>query len=105
MQILLGILQSNTDVSACLANCSNQGVCKLSLNQTYICECNVLYQGKSCQTDIRPCSNQMTNKCLNNATCVNSFDLSAYSCQCPQSGPYYGRYCENRRNQCENVTC
>ncbi len=103
LQLILEILKSNTDVTACLSNCSNQGVCKLSQNQTYICECNANFMGKSCQTDERPCS--QANKCLNNGTCINSQDLTSFTCQCPESGPYYGQYCENMRNLCENVTC
>jgi len=59
--------------------------------------------GKSCQTDERPCS--QSNKCLNNGTCINSLDLTSFTCQCPQNGVFYGRYCENMRNLCENVTC
>ncbi len=103
MQQLINILQSNADVSSCLSNCSNQGICKLSTNQTYICECNANFMGKSCQTDERPCS--QSNKCLNNGTCVNSQDLISFTCQCPENGPYYGQYCENIKNLCENVTC
>jgi hypothetical protein len=59
--------------------------------------------GKSCQTDKRPCS--QANKCLNNGTCINSQDLKSSSCKCVENGLYYGEYCENMRNLCENVTC
>ena len=103
IQQLLNILQSNADVSSCLSNCSNQGICKLSNNQTYICECNANFMGKSCQSDKRPCS--QSNKCLNNGTCVDSLDLTSSSCQCPENGLFYGKFCEKRRNLCENVTC
>jgi hypothetical protein len=102
MQQVLNILQSNSDVSSCLSNCSNQGICKLD-NHTYVCECNTNFIGKSCQTDERPCS--QANKFLNNGTCINSLDLTSSSCLCPESSPYYGQYCENMRNLCENVTC
>ncbi len=103
MQQVLNILQSNSDISSCLSNCSNQGICKLSTNQTYICECNANFMGKSCQTDERPCS--QSNKCLNNGTCINSQDLTSFTCECPEGSPFYGQYCENMRNLCENVTC
>jgi hypothetical protein len=102
MQQLINILKSNADLSSCLSNCSNQGVCKLA-NQTYICECNENFIGVSCQTDARPCS--QLNNCLNNGTCINSLDLTSSSCECPQNGLFYGRYCENRRNLCKNITC
>jgi hypothetical protein len=104
MQEILNILQSDSDITACLANCSNQGLCKLD-PQTfkYICECNANFMGKSCQTDKRPCS--QSNKCRNNGTCINLQDLTSSSCQCPENGPFYGQYCENTINLCENVTC
>ena len=59
--------------------------------------------GKSCQTDERPCSH--SNNCLNNGTCINSLDLTSFTCQCPQNGSFYGKYCESVINLCENVTC
>jgi hypothetical protein len=99
---LLNILESDSDISSCLSNCSNQGVCTLK-NQTYYCECNENFIGKSCQTDKRPCS--QSNNCLNNGTCINSLDLTSSSCKCPENGLYYGEYCENKKNLCENVTC
>jgi hypothetical protein len=102
MQQLIYILQSNNDITACLTNCSNQGICKLT-NLTYFCECNAIFLGKSCQTDKRLCS--QSNKCLNNGTCINSKDLTSSICKCPENGPYYGQYCENVKNLCENVTC
>jgi hypothetical protein len=68
-----------------------------------MCECDAIFLGKSCQTDKRLCFR--SNKCLNNGTCINSLDLTSFTCQCPQNGPYYGQYCENMRNLCENVTC
>jgi hypothetical protein len=102
MQQILSILKSDIDVNSCLLNCSNQGVCTLK-NQTYVCECNANFIGKSCQIDTRPCS--QSNKCLNNGTCINSLDLTSYSCKCVENGLYYGEYCENMRNLCENVTC
>jgi hypothetical protein len=104
MQKFLNILQSNNDISACLANCSNNGLCQLDPQTLkYICECNANFMGKSCQTDTRPCS--QSNKCLNNGTCINSLNLTSFKCQCPQNGPFYGQYCEKTINLCENVTC
>jgi hypothetical protein len=91
-------------MTACLVNCSNQGVCKLNAQTLkYFCECNQYFTGKSCQTDERPCS--QSNKCLNNGKCVNSQNLISFTCQCPQNGPFYGQYCEHIINLCENVTC
>jgi hypothetical protein len=98
-QALLNILQSNTDMSSCLNNCSNQRICKLDLiTQKYSCECNTNFMGKSCQTDSRPC--MRWNPCLNNATCFN-LNSTSVECKCPSNGLYYGEYCENRIDLCE----
>ena len=80
-------------------------MCKLDAQtKKYFCECNTNFiTGKSCQSDIRPCS--VSNKCLNNGTCIDSFDLTTSKCECDHSGLFYGQYCENMKNLCENVTC
>ncbi len=108
LQQLLSIVKSSLDFNSCLVNCSNQGQCKLNQQtQKYLCECNKYFMGSSCQTDTRPCLN---NKCLNDATCVESSlnmtsTSSSYTCQCPSNGLFYGEFCENRINVCENTTC
>jgi len=90
-------------MNSCLINCSNVGICKVdSLRKKYFCECNPNFMGKSCQTDKRPCF--QSNKCLNNATCLY-VNTTSFECKCPSNGLYYGEYCENRINLCENVTC
>jgi len=101
LQQLLNILQSNEDLNSCLIDCSNQGVCQ-QVNQTFVCQCNQNYMGSSCQTYTGACSR---NKCLNNATCVNTLNMTSYKCECPSNGLFYGQYCENRINTCQNVTC
>jgi len=103
--ILLTILKSSYDVSSCLVDCSNQGQCQFDQQALkFFCECDQNYMGSSCQTDTRPCFN---NKCLNNATCVNTLNMTmeSYRCECPSNGLFYGQYCENRINTCQNVTC
>ncbi len=103
MQSILTILQSSIDMSPCLMNCSNQGICKLDLTtHKYFCDCNTNLMGKSCQTNLNPCNRW--NPCLNNATCLN-LNSTSFECKCPSNGLYYGEYCENRINSCENVTC
>ena len=94
----------SADINACLSNCTNRGTCKLVSNQTYICVCNEYFQGKLCQTNKSPCLTQ-SNKCLNNGKCINSWNLTSFSCECLPNAPFYGQYCENMKNLCENVTC
>jgi hypothetical protein len=103
MYHILNILQSDMDVNMCLISCSNEGICRFnSLRQKYYCECNQNFMGKSCQTDKRP--GFQSNKCLNNATCL-SLNTTSFECKCPSNGLYYGEYCKNKINSCENVTC
>ena len=98
--ILNDILSNYTgDLSACLINCSNQGFCKLNSLQQYICECNQYRTGGACQSDSRPCSN---NPCLNNATCLNVMNQTEFQCQCSNPNLYYGIYCENKFDLCQN---
>lgn len=93
------ILNSTYDVSDCIVNCTNNGICKYSGNLTFVCVCNSNYAGRTCQVSTLPCSH---NPCLNNATCYEN--TTSYYCAC--SGPlYYGTNCELRRNLCENETC
>ena len=101
----LVLLNSPYDLTSCLANCSNNGVCKFDSNK-FTCACNSVYlTGQQCQIDTRPCS---SNPCLNNGTCIDyisamAFNSSSYSCTC---GKYYeGTRCESEINVCQNETC
>jgi hypothetical protein len=85
------------DLSACLANCSNQGICTQNSLQQYICECSQYRTGKSCQSDTRPCS---SNPCLNNGLCIDTNNQTSFQCICPSL--FYGTYCENKRDLCLN---
>jgi hypothetical protein len=88
------------DLSACLANCSNQGICTLNSAQKFVCQCNQYKTGSSCQIDTRPC---ITNPCLNNGTCYNINNETSFQCSC-QSNIFYGVYCENMADLCKNST-
>ena len=87
------------DLSACLADCSNQGVCVLS-QEKYICKCNQFRTGLSCQSDTRPCS---SNPCLNNGTFSSLKNETSFECIC-QSALFYGPNCENKHDLCLNNT-
>ena len=96
---LNGILATYTgDISSCLANCSNQGICVLDSNQQYVCKCNQYRTGLSCQSDTRPCS---SGPCLNNGICSNINNETSFQCTC-QMNLYYGQYCENKVDLCLN---
>lgn len=100
----VNLLSSAYDISACLANCTNNGICEFdSINQKFNCLCNPNFAGSACQINTSPC---WVNKCMNNATCVDNISSSAnksYSCQCNQN--YYGEYCEFKVDLCKNETC
>ena len=67
------------DLSACLANCSNQGICTLNSMQQYICQCNLFRTGISCQSDSRPCS---SGPCLNGGICNDTMNKTSFECTC-----------------------
>ena len=111
----INLLNSNYDLSGCIVNCSNRGLCKFDLvNNNFICSCNSIYlSGYACQIDTRPCS---SNPCLNNATCVDysnsgyynmsriiNANSSSFYCLCDQY--YKGTYCESKIDVCLNETC
>ena len=86
------------DLSSCLANCSNQGICILDSMQKYICQCNQYRTGMACQSDTRPCS---SGPCLNGGVCNDTMNKTSFECTC-QSNLFYGRYCENKIDLCLN---
>jgi hypothetical protein len=93
---------SNQDVTACLTNCSNNGVCELDpATQKLFCSCNQHFTGSKCNIDTRPCS---YGPCLNNATCINTNSTTlGYTCEC--NGFYTGNNCETQIDLCQNETC
>jgi len=88
------------DLSACLANCSNQGLCTLNSMQQYICQCNQFRTGSACQSDSRPCS---SGPCLNGGICNDTMNETSFECTC-QSNLFYGIYCEKKVDLCKNST-
>ena len=93
------LTNSNYDLSACLKNCSNNGLCLLNTtNQKYSCQCFTHFNGISCQFDTRPCSKY---PCLNNGTCLNTnLNTSEFKCQCQLN--YFGLNCETKIDLCKN---
>jgi hypothetical protein len=89
------------DLSSCLANCSNQGICVFDLQlYQYICQCNQFRTGQACQLDTRPCS---SNPCLNGGICNDTNNLTSFECTC-QMNLFYGQNCENKFELCLNST-
>ena len=88
------------DLSACLANCSNQGVCILNSEQKYVCHCNQYRTGSACQSESLPCASY---PCLNGGVCSNTNNDTTFQCMCVNN-LYYGANCENKLNLCLNST-
>ena len=86
------------DLSSCLANCTNQGICILDSFQQYICQCNQFRTGSACQSDTRPCS---SGPCLNGGICNDTNNSTSFECKC-QTNLFYGIYCENKKDLCLN---
>lgn len=92
------------DLTGCLVNCSNHGLCSVNTQNKLVCACFGSYVGSSCQADSRPCS---TSPCLNNATCVDTYDsvTGQYSFTCHCDPFHYGANCQNEVDLCINETC
>lgn len=92
------------DLTGCLVNCSNHGLCSVNSQNQLVCACFGNFIGSSCQTDTRPCS---ANPCLNNGTCVEAYDSSSkeysYTCNCGEF--HFGERCEFQVDLCVNKTC
>ena len=90
-------------MSGCLANCSNQGQCKLNILQKYVCECMANFKGQSCQISTLPC---FSYPCMNNGMCTNMhippMNTSTFNCECREG--FYGSFCEYKLDVCANFT-
>ena len=97
------ILISKADITSCLLNCSNHGICNLTYQK---CECNSGFKGVNCELAIDPC---LSYPCFNHGICLNSTSLISeintrnYTCNC--SNLFYGKNCEWKINVCENEAC
>ena len=102
--LMIGFLiQAKFDLNDCLSNCSNNGKCKLGENNKMTCECDLFFDGKNCEKDLKPCSYL---SCLNSFVCQNIIDKNGqldFKCECKDT--YYGKRCENKVNLCQNETC
>lgn len=107
---MMNLLASSYDLSGCVVNCSNNGVCGFdSTKNNYLCTCYSVYMvGNACQIDTRACS---SNPCLYNGTCVEYSNMtqidgsnsSLYYCLCDEL--HKGSNCELKVNVCQNETC
>jgi hypothetical protein len=104
-QLMLNMLSlPNQDLTGCLSNCSNRGVCGINADNKFGCKCEEFFVGDSCQTDTRACS---YTPCKNNANCSEVIvpnQPNSFNCTCT-SALYYGLRCENKINVCINTTC
>jgi hypothetical protein len=65
-----------------------------------ICLCNENFNGASCQTDIRPCSNYV---CLNDGQCYFNLTSSKVGCEC--NNGFFGPQCEFMIDPCVKYNC
>jgi len=99
---LVSILANSIfDLSSCLVNCSNNGICIFDpVTQKYVCKCFVYFSGTSCQVNAQVCS---AYPCLNSGTCISLNNDTLFTCECPSM--YYGVNCEKTINICQNKSC
>lgn len=103
---LLAILASEKyDFSACLTNCSNQGLCFYKAG-LFRCLCNKGYIGNACEINAEKCSKY---PCLNTGHCYDDDDIyleriMSYKCNCTEN--YFGSNCQNAVDLCfSNNSC
>ena len=93
--------QTKYDLTDCLSNCSNHGLCKLGENNKLKCQCeSTFFIGSKCDVDLRTCS---YSPCLNSIKCENIYpesnnnqkDVIDFKCHC-KSDKYYGKRCESK---------
>ncbi len=92
-QILVGIMVCKRQKRLNKIVCLILGVCNETSNTTFICLCQVGWQGVYCETKINSCEHVT---CLNNGVCQSS--LLDYKCLCLDEY-YSGRYCEITSNK------
>jgi hypothetical protein len=107
---MMSLLASSYDLSGCVVNCSNNGICGFdSTKNDYLCTCYSVYMiGNACQIDTRACS---SSPCLHNGTCIEYSNMtqiegsnsSLYYCLCDEL--HKGTNCELKVNVCQNETC
>lgn len=95
-------MESKIDLTSCLSNCSNNGLCKVDSNFNFICECFLHFSGNDCSKDLRLCSKL---QCMNDGNCSNVIIGSNYDFECNCSKTYNGKRCQNIVNLCQNRTC
>ena len=88
------------DLSSCLANCSNQGICILNSNKQFMCQCNLFKTGAACQNDLKPCS---SGPCLNGGICNDTINGTTFQFTCKEN-LFFGIHCENKLDLCINST-
>lgn len=93
------------DLSGCLVNCSNHGICYSDPVTNVIgCICDQNFTGSACATDIRACS---SSPCLNEGLCIDLFnnqtDSFSYQCNCTQY--YSGANCDTKIDICAGQEC
>ena len=103
MSIIMTLLQMNIDLSSCLQNCSGNGVCKLTSDKKFVCDCIEHFSGEKCEKDMRLCSRI---QCLDvNSQCIDIINGTNYGFKCNCSYPHFGLRCENRINLCKGKAC
>ena len=86
----------NQDLTGCLMNCSNTGKCVFTKGK-FECECLSSFNGPTCSTSTDLC---LLNPCLNNGGCRLNDSNTPLGFVCDCVPPYYGAYCEKKRNVC-----
>ena len=104
-KLMINILSlSGQDLTGCLSNCSNNGVCGINADSKFVCNCQEYFVGDACQTDTRACS---YFPCQNGGICSEVIVLNepnTFNCSCNAS-LFYGTRCESKIDLCAGISC
>jgi hypothetical protein len=100
---MMNLLQTDIDISNCLLNCSNNGICNLTSDEKFVCVCSEHFSGPKCDKNMRLCSRI---QCLDpNSQCIDIINGTEYGFVCNCSFPNFGLRCENKIDLCKEKTC
>ena len=89
----------NLNCSALQINCSGRGICIDGVG-TYSCECNPVYTGRDCETNINECL-LMEPQCSGRGKCTDG--INTFTCDCNEG--YTDLMCETNIDDCVGVNC
>lgn len=92
-----GFVGPYCDTAYCFVTpCLNGGGCN-NMTTPPQCQCPAGFRGSLCEENIDDC---VTQPCMHKGVCIDG--IASFTCNCTGTG-FYGQYCENDINECEDT--